>query len=165
MSDISEHAAVSVLMADYANVDESGKLNIIGGGLALLGFDPYQETTPRFCLVVTIDVTHEFVPADFVLEIALTDDGGVISLPTETGEEQPVRVANSISLERAQGMPTTRIRDHVGATNFTVLDFSNGLPLTPGVTYNWRVSIDGDTENSVGYPFAIPGAPDGPVMG
>ncbi len=165
MSDISEHAEVNVLMADYANVDESGKLNVVGGGIALLGFDPYQQSTPRFCVVISIDVTHEFVPADFVLEVALTDDGGVVSLPTDDVDDQPVRVANSISLERAQGMPTARIRDHVGATNFTVLDFSNGLPLTPGIPYSWRVSIDGDTENAASYPFAVPGEPDGPVMG
>ena len=45
MSDAADAATVRILLADFANADSASKLNIIGGGICLIGFDPNLRST------------------------------------------------------------------------------------------------------------------------
>lgn len=56
MSEVSTDATARLLIADYAAVDAAGKLNIIGGGVSVLGYVQQAGSTSPFALVVSISV-------------------------------------------------------------------------------------------------------------
>lgn len=165
MSEIAQNARVSIIVSDYANVDAGGKLNVLGGAVAIVGLDPMQGLTSRFSLAVVINVPTQYLPGDFALEISLRNEAGeLVMLPGAT-EPQPLRVSQPVSLERPAGAATPAARDHLGTNHIAVLDFGGGLPLAVGGLYEWHVRIDGDDETAVRYPFAIAGPAQGMVFG
>lgn len=163
MSAIAEAAEVSIIVADFANVDAAGKVNVLGAGVAGIGFDPSQGLTSRFTLVAYVFVPTTLLPAEFALEIYLTLGGELVMAPGPV-EPQAVRIAQSVNLDPPMAFPQPA-RGHVGGRHSAVLDFNNGLPLSPGGLYEWNVRIDGDSTRSWTYPFAIAGPTPGPVFG
>lgn len=164
MSEVSHRANKSLILADYANLDAGGKLNIIGGGVAMVGFEPSQGVSTRITLVATIDVPGDLLPAEFSVEVMLMRDGALVNLPGPAGP-QPLRIGEVQTLERPQLPGPVALRDHVGARRIILLDFSNGLPLAPGGAYEWVVQVDGDEDNRVSYPFVVAPPPAYPVIG
>lgn len=164
MSEVAQNATVTILVSDFANSDAAGKLNVVGGTVAILGFDGMQGVTSRFSLSVVVNVPASLLPTDFALEISLLSNGELVLLPG-VPDPQPLRVAQPVSMERATAAPTTLIRDHIGSNHVAVLDFAGGLPLAVGGIYEWQVRIDGDDERTWRYPFAVVGPPQSPVFG
>lgn len=164
MSEIAENASVTILVADFANVDAAGKINLLGAGVAMVGFDPMQGLTSRFSIGVVIHVPTKFLPADFSFEISLVSQGGELVMLPGPAEAQPLRVAQPVSMDRPNVSSSPAIRGHIGSNHQAVLDFSNGLPLAVGGLYEWHVRIDGDVDRVWTYPFAVAG-PQGPVFG
>lgn len=166
MSEIAGAATVDILLADFANSDAVGKGNIVGSGLAVLGLDQ-QGLTARFSLIVLVHLPDAHLPSEFPLEIALLDDAGqIISIPGAVpGEPQMLRIAQIVTMEKPS-LPMLPIaaRIRLGARHQSVIDFANGLQLTPGV-YSWRVLLDGDESVEWRYNFAVPGPSSGLVVG
>lgn len=166
MSVVSEHAAISLMIADYAQVaPESGKLNVLGGEVTIVGFDPLQGLTARFSVVMSVAVPAEFLPEDCSVELALYQGGSAVVVPGPV-ENQAVRVGQSITLDRNASPHLPQVlRNHLNGATIVVVDFSNGLPLRPGEAYEWVARIDGDMDRAVVLPFAVPGLPASPVIG
>ena len=167
MSDIAKDASVNFVIGDFAMVDPlSGKGSIVGAGVAVLGFDPAQGLTSRFAVWISVALPGGLLPAEFPIEIALTSNGELVNLPAQTGTPpQPLRIAQIVQLDKSQIPAPAVVRDHVGSRNQIVLDFSNGLPLSPNGTYEWQVRVDGDDSRVWSYPFAVSGPMPGPVIG
>jgi hypothetical protein len=166
MSEVSEAAVVSILIADYAAADSVEKLNIIGGGVSVLGLTQTGATTP-FALVVIISLPPALYRSDCSVEIVLEDSSGnVVSVPGPTTEPQLMRVAQAVTFDepppiRGVLMP----RDALRARKQFVLNFTLGLPLAMGEQYAWRVKIDGDTRDHWAEIFVVPRPNPGPVIG
>lgn len=163
MSAIVESAVVSIQVADFANLDAVGKLNLLGGGVAGIGFDPGQGLTARFSLVVQVEVPSNLLPAECSIEVFLTSGAEVVMAPGPV-EPQAVRVSQNVTIDKALAF-TGPARDHVPGRNVSVLDFNNGLPLAPGGHYEWHVRIDGDDSRVWSYQFVVAGPPAAPVFG
>lgn len=165
MSEVADAATVRLLIADYASVDAAGKLNVIGGGIAALGFLPNVGQTSPFALVVWITVPPEHYNADCAVEIVLEDSAGnPVSLPGPVGEAQVVRVGQAVRFEEPKllpGVPRYTLRSRTQ----WVLAFSTGLPLPVGQRYVWRAKIDHQTRDDWTEEFVLPGLTPGPVLG
>lgn len=157
---------MTVLVSDFANNDAAGKLNVVGGTVAILGFDPMQGLSSRFTLSVVIRVPSHMLPAEFAIEVTLRSNGVPFLLPGPA-EPQPLRIAQPITVEKpsAANVPVPAIRDHIGASHTLIFDFNTGLPLKPGGLYEWHIRIDGDEDTAHTYPFAVMGPPPAPVFG
>lgn len=166
MSAVAEAASITVVLADFALSDAAGKINIVGGGVRIVGFSPDQGLTARVSLAVIVELPAHTLPAEFSLEVTLLSNGEVATVPGPTGP-QPLRMAQTVQLERlpAEQFPVPLVRDHIGRNHQLVMDFGGGLPLSPNGVYEWQVRIDGDDAYAVRYPFAVAGPPPGLVIG
>lgn len=161
MSEIAEVAQSSIMMCDFANADSAGKLNIIGGGVTVVGYDPLQGITTRFVVVVRVSIPSELTPLDVPVELALRDAADdVVSLGSPP---QAIRMAQITKFERPNvpGFPT--LPPALASHSQMVVDFQ-GLPLTPGAVYSWVVRIDGDEDRVQRYNFVVLGGPPQVVM-
>jgi hypothetical protein len=165
MSDIAERSSIEIIVADFAIVDSAGKSNLVGAGVAMLGFDPRQGLTNRFSLWVSILVPAVLCPVEFPLEIALVDSLGELVLLPGPVDRQVLRVAQIVTAEKPAAQIPMAQRDHIGSRVQLVLDFGSGLPLAPGSNYEWRVRLDGDEDHQKVYPFGVLGPGVGPVIG
>ncbi|WP_139200601.1 hypothetical protein [Curtobacterium sp. MMLR14_010] len=165
MSAIADNATITIGMADFAASDASGKTNVIGDGVAVLGFVPDQGLTNRFALTVKVRLPIGFAGAEFPLEVALLDEAGQLAqLPGPAGI-QPFRVAQVVQANSSREVYGQRIVDHVGVSVQAVFDFATGMPLPVSSLLTWRVQVDGDETRQWTYPFAVTGPLPGPVFG
>jgi len=166
VSDVFEGATVRLLLADYAAVDAAGKLNVIGGGITLVGFNPQAGLTAPFAVVVSVSVPPELYGAECSVEIVLEDDGGgAVSLPGPAGEVQSIRVGQAVIFERPVFNGSHVPQGAIRARTHWVMAFSTGLPLAIGQRYVWRVRIDHETRPDWTEEFFVPGPMPGPVFG
>lgn len=167
MSDVSDHATVRILLADYASVDQGAKLNVIGGGVVGIGYLHETGSTAPFAVVASVSVPPAFYNEACAAEIVLEDASGQpVSLPGPTGDAQVMRVGQAIRFEEPKALAgISRFTLH--ARSQWVLNFQNGLPLPPGQSYAWRVKIDTESHYDWVEPFVVPGASTktGPVLG
>jgi hypothetical protein len=165
MSEIAQHSVAEVIVADFAIVDTAGKSNLIGAGVALLGFDAQQGLTTRFSVWISVLVPTELCPAEFPVEVALVDAAGeLVQMPGPAGP-QPLRIAQIVTAEKPSAQVPMIQRNHIGSRVRLVMDFGSGLPLAPGSNYEWRVRLDGDEVQEVTYPFGVWGPGASPVLG
>lgn len=166
MSEIAENAVVNLIVADFANDDGSGKINVLGKGVAILGFDARAGVTSRFTVAVDVWLPTRFAPAEFPVELALLEASGDLVAMPGPGGAQNLRIAQVVNIQRSPMTPAASA-EHIGSgsrINFN-LDFSNGLPLVPNGRYIWRVQLDGDETRSWTYPLAVAGPGKGPIIG
>lgn len=167
MSAIAESARVSVLIADFANTDNTGKINVIGAGISFISV-PAGAPTPPISVVVACDVPESFAGDSYILSAELwdADRDRVKELPTdESGTLQAVRLSSAVNVERPQtAFGFTRPTSGVLARHLMLLNFPNGLALSPGM-YEWRAQVDGhhDAEWSARLHVLAPAPP--PVFG
>ncbi len=170
MSNVSENAAVRLILADYAAADAAGKLDIIGGGLTGLG---QNRGTPGltlpFALVVLIVVPPQFYNEQCSVEILLEDSAGslaVLPAPAPGMTPQPMRIGQAITFEE-QRFPAgvNAPRGFLPLRAQWVVAFNPGLPLLVGQGYKWRVRIDDETRDEWTERFVVFGPAPGPVLG
>lgn len=147
----------TVLIADFVNVDAAGKVNIIGGGIQFLGYDPQTKLTAPFAVYVNITVSIPlFEETSAAVEVLLVDaDAHPVTIAGPDGGntmvfKQDVDFRHTLRPEVQQppmGFP--------GTSNI-VLNFPGGLPLPRGSTYQWVVLLDGSRLTST--TFFVPGA-------
>lgn len=165
MSAASEAARLTIIVADFINTDTAGKINILGGGVALIGFDPLQGITNRFAVYAHADFPASVLPADVSVELALMIGEEVVVTAGGPIGPQAIRVAQTPTVDRANLPIPVHLRDHVGGSTNVILDFGNGLPLQPNTNYEFRFQIDGDADNELRYPLSIVGPPASAVVG
>lgn len=162
MSEVSTDAELTLLMADFAALDPQGKLNLLGGGVNIIGYDPMQGVTARFTVVGRVRIPAKYTPTDVTVEISLLDDAGDVVL-LGAPNSQPFRLAQVAKIEKPNviGMPT--LPPELLAQHIMVLDIP-GLPLQPGRTYSWSLRVDGDEENARRQTFLVPGIGAPPIV-
>ena len=144
MSEISESARVSIILADFANVDGTGKLNAIGAGLSITGIDPKSGQSSPVTVVLICQVDPRFQGQEYAIELALysSDDGLLVSPPGPAGG-QPIRIAQPVRVDPPQVPPGVYLPPgSVWPGSQLIVNFQNGLPLAAGRSYEWRASID-----------------------
>jgi hypothetical protein len=168
MSEVFEHASVSLILADFAVADQLGKLQMVGGGLQLIGRDHGTGVSAAFALVVSLTFPPELFNEQYAFEVVLEDENGS---PLELAESAAVpgsrvmRFGQTLQIEepnfRGSGVPRRALptRSHV------VLYFNTGLPLPPGQVLVWRARIDGESRAEWTVPFFVPAPPPAPVLG
>lgn len=145
MSEISDSARVSIVLTDFANVDASGKLNLIGAGVAITAIDPQTGQTAPLTVVVICSVPSKFVGQHFAVELALyaADDGQLVLTPGPV--PSPLRIGQPVAIQPPQPPPGSYIPPGtVWPATQMVVAFQAGLPLASGRAYEWRASIDGN---------------------
>lgn len=133
-----------LLLADYAQVAE-GKLTIVGGGWSMTGPDPAP-----FGIAVLVHVPWDQANQVHTMRLELLDaDGGPVTMATDDGDE-PIVFLDDAPFE--VGRPA-------GLKPGTPLDFplalnSSPIPLPAG-RYEWRLSIDGKTDDRWRVAFTV----------
>jgi hypothetical protein len=133
-----------MLLSDFAQVSD-GKLIVVGGGWSLTGPDP----TP-FGIAILIRVPWDRANQRHFMRLELLDaDGQPVDVETDDGE-QPLVIFDDLEFEvgRPAGLKPGTPLDFPVAVNV------GPLPLAPGV-YEWRLSIDGATDEDWRLPFTV----------
>lgn len=162
MSDIADRVTAQLQMADFANIDSAGKLNVVGGGVRILGLDEGSGTTSAFTVILTVE--SPLSGDSPALELLLTTaTGQLYKIPSGDGSSQAVRISQNIDFAEP-GIPGIKIpKGAIPSTAQIVLNFSNGLPLRTGYSYQFRAQLDHELVAS--YSFYVPAKPTLPVVG
>jgi len=168
MSEVFERATVSLVLADYAVADQLGKLQMVGGGLQIVGRDHTQGMSSAFALVVSLDFPPEVFNEQYTFEVVLEDLSGApveLMAPPAHGNSNVMRFGQTLQVEepsfRGNGVP----RHALPARSHVVLYFNTGLPLPAGQVLVWRARIDGDSRPEWTMQFFVLGPVAGPVLG
>lgn len=146
----------TLILADAAQTDPSGKLHTLGLGWSVIG-----TPTPPMALVVLIDCPWDQANVKHKIEIDLLDaDGHQVSFQTgPLGDPQPaVHIEAEFEAGRPPGVPAgTPLRQGLS------LVLGPGFPLVGGQKYEFRLTIGGEPMDSSLATFlvrpALPGFP------
>lgn len=140
-----------MLLADYAQVAD-GKLTVVGGGWSITGPEPVP-----FGIAILVHVPWDQANRRHVLRLELLDtDGEAVLLEREGEEPAPVVFFDDIEFEvgRPAGIKP-------GTSLELPLSINSGpLPLAPGGRYEWRLSIDGESDDDWRLPFSVREEPE-----
>jgi len=163
MSDASKSAYVRIFLADYGVADDNtGKLTMVGGGISIIGLNAQTNTTAPFTVIAVITFAPKFIGQSPAIELSLeTDNGQLVTLPGQPG---PLRMAMAEKLDppRVRGFHVPN--DAVRPKHQMLMQFQNGLPLSAGTGYKWRITIDQQTNPEWTEGFYVPTASPGPVL-
>jgi hypothetical protein len=168
MSEVFEQASVSLILADFAVADQLGKLQMVGGGLQIIGRNHTTGVSAAFAVVVGLAFPPELFNEQYVFEVVLEDQAGSpveLTDPAAPPGSRMMRFGQTLQIEepnfRGSGVPRRALptRTHV------VLYFNTGLPLPPGQVLVWRARIDGESRPEWTVPFFVPAPPPAPVLG
>lgn len=135
-----------VLLADYAQSDNAGKVNALGLGWSITS----TPTPPNHAVVVILRVGWDETNTEhsLVLRLLTADGHNAVEVPTPFGS-QPLAIEAAFEVSRPPGLPRGSTIDHSLAINIAA-----SLPLTPG-RYEWRLQIDGDEHDDWRAPFTV----------
>lgn len=122
-----------VLLADFAQSDQSGKVNALG-----LGWSVTSTPTPHHAVVAFLKVGWDEANEQHQLILSLLTADGVhaVEVPTPFGP-QPLQIEASFEVGWPPGLSRGSSIDHALAINI-----GQGLPLAPG-RYEWRLQVNG----------------------
>jgi hypothetical protein len=124
-----------MMLCDAAQVAD-GKLYVLGGGWSLIGPDPMPSA-----IAMKIDVDWTEIDRPHHWELYLTDaDGQPVVAETPDGP-QAIEVRGDFEVTRPVAVPAGSPVDVALALNF------GPLPLAPEERYNWRLTIDGESQD------------------
>ncbi len=166
MSKVSEVAIVQTIMADYAAVDQAGKLNIIGGTVAVVSQLPSNDALASFALIVSVTVPPTHYGSTCRIDVVLEDASGepvYVSGLVAGAPPQPITFQQSATFDRPRLSPDlTGLGDYLPSRVHTVVTFPPGLPLPKDRGYQWRVIIDDETRDDWRLPFVVSAQPPPP---
>ncbi len=140
-----------MLLADYAQVAD-GKLTVVGGGWSRTG----PEAMP-FGIALLVHVPWDQANRKHTMRLELVDTDGapVLVETTEEGVETPVVFFDDLEFEvgRPAGVKPGTPLDLPLAIN------SGPMALEPG-RYEWRLSIDGESDADWRLAFTVRDEPD-----
>ena len=125
-----------MMLCDAAQVAD-GKLYILGGGWSVTGPDPAPSA---IAIKIEVDWTEADAPHHWELFV-LDADGREVSVDTPDGTVL-VEVRGDFQVGRPDGIPPGSPIDLPLAINL------GPLPLAPGGRYTWRLTIDGQSDES-----------------
>lgn len=131
---------ISLLLADYAQQDQSGKVSMLGAGWSNT-FSPLPPHAVVALIQVPWDRTNQTIP--FALRL-LTDDGEPVVADSPTGP-QPLALEGELEAGRPPGATPGTYQV------FPFVNQSPPLPLVPG-RYEWRLTAG---EDSAIYEFEV----------
>jgi hypothetical protein len=158
VSQVSDVATVRLLIADYAAVDPSGKLTVVGGLVTVLAANPaLVDVTAPFWLAMWISVPPEHYGARCTVEMVLEDSSGhPVTFPDPTGQGDPIRITQEIAFPRpVLPEPSSDASGTLPARAHSVVAFSVGLPLEAEKRYTWRVKVDGESREDWTETFVV----------
>jgi len=124
-----------MMLADSAQ-EVGGKLYILGGGWSITGPEPVPMAI-ALKLEVPWDRTN--VQHSLLLEL-LDEDGEPVLVPGPEDDRVPLQVTGEFEAGRPAGIKPGTPIDSALAVNF------GPLPLEGGRRFQWRLSIDGETD-------------------
>jgi hypothetical protein len=143
---IAADARVIVLVADFANTDATGKMNVIGGGWQVVSRQPLAPGVaglPGLCVVAIVELPPQHHNEQFAVSIALEDCdlGAPVRVPGPNGQLQALRIQQiaTANAPMVPGVPAHRINSRVQV----VIGIPPGLPVEPGHRYRWVLELDG----------------------
>jgi hypothetical protein len=150
VSPLSDAATVNLLLADYAAADPTGKLNIIGGGVTMVGRLPNAPATAPFFLGVLLSAPAAYYGAECLVEIRLEDKAGnLVTLPAASHglSTTPLAISQTAKFTVPTPpphlrLPDSSLQDYLHGRVQLIVAFPNGLPLTAGEGYSWSVRVD-----------------------
>jgi hypothetical protein len=144
----------TLLLADYAQVSD-GKLTIVGGGWSVTGPEPAP-----FGIAILIQVPWDLANVRHTMRLELLDSDGVPvtveGVEDDEGgdiddgdEAEPIVFFDDVVFEvgRPPGLKPGTPLDFPVAVN------SGPLPIPAGGRYEWRLTIDGRSEEDWRLPF------------
>jgi len=160
-----DDVVVQVFIADHVSIDGVGKLNALGAGFMVTGVQPTGLTLPQ-AIAVIIDIPSRYVGQDFTLSLELRNEatGSVVTVPGPSGSPEALRLSQLTKVEQPN-VPGLHLPSGVPTRVQVVTAFVNGLPLSLGAQYTWRVEIDSQHRKGWTATFYVPGPPPGPVFG
>lgn len=168
MSDVYDAATVTMLMSDFAVTDGLNKLQVVGGGLQVVGRDHKKGLTKSFALVVTMTFNPSTINEQYAFEAILENPDGTpaqMDGPKGTGTGGVMRFGQTLQVEepnfRGAGVP----RHALPPRTQMVLYFNTGLPLPAGRVLHWTARIDGESKPGWSLPFFVTAPPAAPVLG
>lgn len=145
---------ITVLTADYAQADASGKINAIGLGWTTVGtpLPPHSVA-----IILGVDWHEANERHQFVLElvdedghpVAFTEDGRVMAVTPDAGEDllPAVRVEGDFEVGRPPGVAKGTM-----LTNAVAITLPGNMPLPAGKRFSYRVSVASTVEQ---HSFAV----------
>lgn len=140
----------TLMLADYAVVAD-GKLTIVGGGWSITGPAP----TP-FGIALKVEVPWDQANIKHSMRLELVDADGDLVTVAQEGEERPIVIEGEFEAGRPPGLKPGTPLDSMLAINFP-----SPPPIPPGGRYEWRLFIDGETQEDWRVTFSTRPAPDG----
>lgn len=130
---------VTMVLAEAAQVAD-GKLNLLGGGVAVL---PPRPQPMAVAIIVRVPWSRATDVIPWVCEL-LTADG----MPVMAGDV-PVLVNGQVAAGQPAGWPEGQ---HLPVP--VVINFS-ALPVEPGKAYCWRLAVDGASDEAWVAEFSV----------
>jgi hypothetical protein len=133
---------VTMILADYAQVAD-GKLNLVGGGWSYCG-----PNVAPFAVAMIIEVPWHLTNRQHHFKLELIDqDGNPVLAPPEDGP--PVLMEADFEVGRPPGSQVGTAFPMPVAVNL-----SPPPPLPPGRRFEWRLEINGQTDEDWRLGFA-----------
>lgn len=132
-----------MLLCDAAQAAD-GKLYVLGGGWSVTGPLP---TPSAIALLFEVPWDQANQRHDVVLEL-LDQDGMPVTVAGPEGEST-VRVAAELEVGRPAGLPPGSPLSATMAINV------GALPLPPGGRFEWRLSVDEESDQDWRLPFSV----------
>jgi hypothetical protein len=124
-----------MMLADSAQ-EVGGKLYILGGGWSITGPTPVP-----MAIALKLEVPWDRTNVKHSLLIELVDeDGNPVMVPGPEEEQVALQVTGDFEAGRPPGIKPGTPIDSALAVNF------GPLPLEPGRRYQWRLSIDSESD-------------------
>lgn len=160
-----QEATVQVFLADYAGVDGSMKLNIIGAGVIVLGQQPGGLTAP-FSVAVRVTLPGSYAGIRFALGLSLWNarTNTEVQVPGPTGRSEALRIQQVLSLESIS-VPGIGVVPEMPVNFQQSVNLGGGLPLAAGEQYFWRADLDGQRKPGWRADFYVIAGPVAPVLG
>lgn len=139
-----DDAIVNVMIADFINIDQAGKFNGIGMGFQFTAITA-AGTSPSQFVAAIVDLPQKYANqrVDLSLELFDLTDGGVFQVPNPHGRPEALRAQQLFTVPAPHiNVPGFQAPSDLTCRLQMVLGFPNGLPLSPGKTYEWRASVD-----------------------
>jgi hypothetical protein len=160
VTEISENARVTVLLADFANQDPANKINLLGANWNITGVQPSGATFPQ-AVVIFVELPPRFQGEEFTLSVTLLDEAGnPVDVPSPAGERQPLRLQQVFRAEQP-GIPEVNMPPDVPSRIQAILNFPTGIPLAVNRQYRWHIEIDDAAKPEWEAKFHVVGPPSG----
>lgn len=163
MSDASDQIEASITVGDFVNVDAANKVNVIGGGIRVIGLNSESGLSAPIGLFVQLASPLPTEGDGPAVELVLTTATGAIVKIGQGPQSQAVRIAQTVEFGYASPASVVIPRGALPASAQIVLNFPTGLPLRAGYSYQWRLQIDHEVKAT--YSFFVAGNQPPPVFG